>query len=244
MSNASQHLSHITTLWTLVYQAHRDEADRADAAQRLLLERYGGAVHRYLLGALRDPEAADDLFQDFCVRFLRGAFRNAERGRGRFRDFLKTAVYHLVIDYQKAKHKRTGVPLDDAELAVAPPSQVESDREFLESWRAELMDRAWIALENLEKNSGQPHFTVLRFRTDHPLLSSQELAEHLGPRLGKSLTVDAARQALHRARDKFTDLLLAEVEQSLHDPERLEEELAEIGLLTYCQSALLRRQRN
>lgn len=242
---SNQHLSRISTLWTLVHQAHAG-AENASSAQRVLMERYCGAVHRYLLGALRDEHAADDLFQEFCVRFLRGAFRNADPERGRFRDFVKTAVYHLVIDYQKRKYKLAGAPLEAAEPAVETPSLAESDRAFLESWREQLMDRTWLALDALEKKTGQPHFTVLRFRTDHPLLSSQELAEQLGPHLNKSLTVDAVRQALHRARDKFTDLLLAEVEQSLENAERgrVEEELADLGLLAYCSTALTRRYKS
>ena len=40
-----------------------------------------GAAYRYLLGAVHDPDAADDLCQDFAVRFLRGDFRRADPGR-------------------------------------------------------------------------------------------------------------------------------------------------------------------
>jgi hypothetical protein len=47
---------------------------------------YHRAVHRYLLGALRDEDAAEELFQEFALRFVRGDFRWADRGRGRFRD--------------------------------------------------------------------------------------------------------------------------------------------------------------
>jgi RNA polymerase sigma-70 factor (ECF subfamily) len=89
------HLSQIETHWTAVIRAHRAGADDGVMARAELLERYGGAVHRYLLASLRDVEAADDLAQEFALRFLRGDFKNADPGRGRFRDFLKRAVYHL-----------------------------------------------------------------------------------------------------------------------------------------------------
>jgi hypothetical protein len=51
------------------------------------------------------------------------------------------------------------------------------------------------------------------------------------------------RQTLHRAREKFADLLLEEVARELDDPtpERLEEELSELSLLDQCRAALERR---
>jgi hypothetical protein len=56
------------------------------------------------------------------------------------------------------------------------------------------------------------------------------------------LTAAGVRQALHRARQKFADLLLEEVAQSVEDPtpEHLERELVELGLFDYCRPALER----
>src|SRR5262245_63341462 len=78
-------LSRIETTWTLVFQAHQGQEPDALARQRLLL-RYRGAIYRYLLGALRDPDAAEELAQEFAVRFLQGGFRRADPQQGRFRD--------------------------------------------------------------------------------------------------------------------------------------------------------------
>jgi RNA polymerase sigma factor (sigma-70 family) len=238
----SQRLSHISTMWSLVHQAHGDKRQAATLAQDRLMARYTGAIHRYLLGALRDVDAADELFQEFAVRFLRGDFRNAEQGKGRFRSFLKTSLYHLIVDYQKRQKKQPQGLVDLEHAPVSHTSQPDSDREFMDSCRQELMERAWLALANLEQQTGQPSFTVLRFRTEHPLLASAELAEQLGSRLGKTLTVDGVRKALQRARENFVNLLLEEVIQTLDRSSRdeLEEELVALGLLSYCKSALQR----
>jgi len=238
-----QHLSHISTLWTLVRQAHADPADGGDA-RGALLERYSAAAHRYLLGALRDQEAADELFQEFALRFVRGDFRAADPDRGRFRDYLKTSLFHLIVDHQKRRQARA-LPLGpDVPEPAAPPDPSDSERDFLNSWREGLMDRTWQALEELERQTGQPHHTILRLRVEQPLLSSADLAAQVGDRLGKAFTVDGVRQALHRAREKFTDLLLEEVAGSLREPSReeLERELIDLGLWTHCRSALERRQ--
>src|SRR5690606_15089483 len=48
-------LSRIQTMWSMVQQAHRPDATRFAGAQQQMLDRYGGAVRRYALAALRDP---------------------------------------------------------------------------------------------------------------------------------------------------------------------------------------------
>ena len=69
------------------------------------------------------------------------------------------------------------------------------------------------------------------------------MAERLSARLGRPLTSTAARQAPYRAREKFSDLLLDHVAQTLEEPttDQLVEELVDLGLLDYCQPALRRR---
>jgi RNA polymerase sigma-70 factor (ECF subfamily) len=244
--NSNPRLSRISTLWTLVDQAHTGPEDAVSAAQRVLLERYAGAVHRYLLGALRDVDAADELFQEFSLRFLRGGFRNACPERGRFRDYVKTALFHLILDYKKRQGKRpASLTADVPEPSSAAAPGLEGEEEFLKHWRQELMERTWLALADVERQTGQPCYTVLHFRTSHPLLSSAELAEQVGALLHKSFTVDGVRQALHRARAKFTQLLLDQVVHSMEkpSPEDLEQELEELGLLSYCRPALEQRGR-
>src|SRR5262249_51881621 len=111
-----------------------------------------------------------------------------------------------------------------------------------ESWCDELLARAWAALASLEARTGQPFHAVLRFRADHPELRSPRMAEQLTARLGRPFTPAGVRQTLHRAREKFAELLLDEVTHFLENPtaEQLEQELLELGLLDYCRPALER----
>jgi RNA polymerase sigma factor (sigma-70 family) len=237
-----QNLNEIATHWTVVRQAHGEEA--VGAARAALMERYSGAVYRYLLGALRDRDAADDLFQDFCLRFLRGDFRNANPEKGRFRDFVKTALFHLIVDYQNRRRSAPRVlPVEAADVAAAPQGLSCSEQQFLESWRNEILGRTWQALERNSEVTGQAYFRVLRCRSNHPDLSSAELAEQLSVELGRSLKADWVRQNLRRAREQFTDLLVDELAATLEEPtrQRLEEELEDLGMLDYCREALDRR---
>jgi DNA-directed RNA polymerase specialized sigma24 family protein len=67
-----QHLSQMATAWTVLARAHEGGDASALKSRSEIVERYGAAIHRYLLGATRDPELADDLHQEFAVNFLRG----------------------------------------------------------------------------------------------------------------------------------------------------------------------------
>ena len=60
----NRRLSEISTHWTEVIQAHQASTTTAGRARSALLQRYGSAVYRYLLGALRDADAAEDLSHD------------------------------------------------------------------------------------------------------------------------------------------------------------------------------------
>src|SRR5262245_9673578 len=102
----AEHLDRITTHWTLLAGAHSGGEEAAATARRELLRRYGGAAYRYLLGALRDRDAAEELSQEFALRFIRGDFRRADPARGHFRHFVKAALCNLIIDYRKRQRRR------------------------------------------------------------------------------------------------------------------------------------------
>jgi RNA polymerase sigma-70 factor (ECF subfamily) len=243
-SRGNDNLSRIETLWSLVRQAHRRPDPAAASAQRELLERYGGAVRRYLQASVGNSEAANELFQEFATRFLSGKLAGADAQRGRFRDFVKGVLFHLITDYYRQLQKKPkALPEFHPDLAIEPPTLADADREFLAKWREEILARAWTALEDHQKRTGQPTFQVLRYRADHPDADSAAMAEALGTLLGKKLTAAGVRQMLHRSRERFADLLLDEVVHSLDNPtqEQLADELESLNLMTYCQPALQRR---
>jgi RNA polymerase sigma-70 factor (ECF subfamily) len=243
------HLSQIQTMWSMVQRAHGDHT-AVQPAQQLLLDRYGGAIHRYALAALRDEDAADEVFQEFAVKFVRGDLGGADPERGRFRAFVKTIVYRLIVDYQRRQKKRGfESPLHtnlagEVDVVTGPSAREEQeDALFRASWRDDLLARCWAKLAEAECQTGKPHHTVLRFRVDHPDVASPELATGLTEKLGKPINAGAVRVMLHRAREAFADLLLDEVSNSLADASRdeVERELIELELLEYCKPALDRR---
>jgi RNA polymerase sigma-70 factor (ECF subfamily) len=238
-------LSDISTLWSVVLQAKDDGAEAARLAQRRLLERYGGAVRRYLLGALRDPDASEELFQEFALLLVHGDLRGADRQRGRFRDFVKGVLFHLIAGHHRERRRQPHtLPPDHPEPAVEPEELPEQEDAFRASWRAELLTRSWTALEAHERETGQPYYTVLRYCADHRGVPSAQAAEELAAKLGRPLTAVGVRKTLERARRRFAELLLDEIVHTLGAPtrEQLEEELIELNLLDHCRAALEARE--
>jgi RNA polymerase sigma-70 factor (ECF subfamily) len=197
------------------------------------------------MACLGDADAADELCQEFSLRLVRGDFRNANPEKGRFRDLLKTSLYHLIIDYQK-RRQRGMAQLDPEgpEPAADSTSTFDSDRQFLAAWRADLLNKAWETLAEEEQQTGRPLHTVLYFRANNPDMRSPRLAEQLSAHLGKEVTADWVRKWLHAGRERFAEMLLAEVAASLRDPtpEAVVQELIDLELFQFCKIAVDRWQ--
>lgn len=238
MTMDEHHLSQINTTWSIVRRAHGERSTGVQPAQEEMLRRYGDAARRYLLAALRDTDAADEVYQDFALRFVRGDFRAVDPERGRFRNFLKSVLFRMVVDYfRQRKRQPRPQPLDTGLEPAAERDDARQDEEFARSWRDELLAKAWMALEQYETETGKPLYTALRLRVDRQQLRSPELAEELSAKIGRPVTAANVRVILHRARDQFAELLVNEVIHSLDSssPGELEQELAELRLLEYCR---------
>ena len=180
MDDDDLHISRIATAWSMVREAHGDHT-AVQSAQQRLLDRYGGAVRRYALSALRNEDAADEVFQEFALKFVRGDFGKADPERGRFRAFVKTVVYRLIVDYQRRAKKRVAKGRCTRTLPSRPPIRTRRTtmRCSTPVGATSCLARCWQKLADDEAQSGKPYHTVLRYRVDHPDLRSPELAAGL-----------------------------------------------------------------
>ncbi len=204
----------------------------APDAWNLLVERYLRAAYRYLVGALRDPALAEELCQEFALRFLRGDYGRASPERGRFRDYIRTSLIHLVTDFHRRRQAAPG-PLPQQ---IAAPTLPESHDAFDASWKEELLDRTWQALAE----SNAAYHAVLRAHAEQPDTQSPEMARLISQQLKKEVSADWVRKTKQRAHEKFAALLLEEVAASLEGASHaeLEQELKALDLLRYCRTAL------
>jgi len=92
---------------------------------------------------------------------------------------------------------------------------VDSDAQFLRSWREELLSRAWACLEQVERGGGQPYYSILRFRAENQATSSARwrpgsvsdsalmLPYGRGPAQGAATCPRAVRRRAHRGSGAF-----------------------------------------
>jgi RNA polymerase sigma-70 factor (ECF subfamily) len=228
-SGPHSRLDQISTRWAAV----------RDPAQFLL--RYGTAVRRYLTALVHNPDDVDEVLQDFLARGIERGFVRAEPLRGRFRDYLKTAVRNAALSHLR---RRKPIGQDEfvlQQLAAVPEMPIAADQQWEAEWRQCVLARAWQALENQQRRApGSLCHTVLQLSAEHPEEDSKSLAIRASALAGRPIRPDAFRKQVSRARRVFAELLLAEVASTLESPtpEQIEEELIDVGLMEFVREFL------
>lgn len=200
--------------------------------------RYARAIRKYVAAVVRDPHDAEEVAQDFLVRVLSKGFCPENVSRGRFRDYLKSAVRYVAISHLR---QRRPAFASEEHLAGLIQTEAEADREWTAEWRNCLLERVWQALEyHQQSKTGNLYFTVLRQYADAPETGSDTHAALLSKRLGQPIRPDAFRQQLSRARKKFAKLVVEEVRSTLQDPTRedIEAELVALELMSQVREFL------
>lgn len=235
-------LAQVTTIWTNILQA-RGGPDEADAVElRRFFSRYHRPVVNYLQSCVRDEGQAADLFQEFALKFVRGDFRSMQVRTGSFRQYLKTALLNLIRDHSSRKSRSVQL------TSGLEPATLDANwhaNSVDQALRDELLGTAWAELEQAHQSRGEIDFPVLKERVQHPELT----AEQLGSRLVEigccdSTPTDAhTRKLVQRAREEFADQLLAATSRMLGTTNwsGIEDELAQLGLLQYCERRLRER---
>ena len=222
-----------TTHWSVVLLAGQSQAPQADAALEKLCRTYWNPLYAYVRRQGHSPHDAQDLTQEFFARLLEKRYlKLATQERGRFRSFLLKSLKHFLInDWVRGQAQKRGggqkvFSLDD-EAAERSYLQQPSDQLAPES----LYDRRW-ALTLLEQ-------AMERLGTDYAAAGKRSLFERLKPLLtteGSSesyrelsaplgISESAVKVAVHRLRQRFRELVRAEVGQTVATPAEVDEEL-------------------
>jgi RNA polymerase sigma-70 factor (ECF subfamily) len=220
-----EHLTDLETSWTTIRNAHTP-GPVGESAMNDLVGRYHDAVERYLRLKLRDQNLADEVFQEFWTKLLTHKLAGADRSKGRFRDYLRTVLHRLIIDHFRVRKLQ---PLPQGDL-LDPSS---SDADFDRVWREAVIKRVWSRLETYELNTPKNRYaTVLHLRVGSPKAPIEDLAQQLSEQTGATVSPEAFRKTLQRARAKFLDLLVQELRDTIHpaEPDDIEAEIFDLGL--------------
>jgi RNA polymerase sigma-70 factor (ECF subfamily) len=231
-----------STQWTDILDARGGDTARRREALERLVETYWKPVYFLVRRRGHDAEAAKDFTQGFFTAFIEKDFlKYVDRGRGKFRIFLRTALEHYLADERDRALalKRGGtalhVSLDFAEAEVelaATAADEDPDRLFARKWAVAVMKRALDVLRADYAAAGRAvEFEVLAARlveSAGPEPSYEELARRLG------VSETDVNNRLHRLRRLYRDAIWNELRAATESDAQAEDELA--GLFTAWQA--------
>lgn len=225
-----------TTQWTLVLHAGRPDSPDAARALAVLCTSYWYPLYAFVRRQGKSAHDAQDLTQEFFARLLeKNYLAQVSREKGRFRSFLLAALKNFLanewdkVRAQKRGGDRTFVPLDataaESRYAVEPADALSPDKIFERRWALTLLDRA-IELLRAEyvKGGRGPLFDELKgcLTGDGSTVSYAELAARL------ATTEGAIKVAVHRLRQRYREVLRAEVANTVAQPGDVDDELRQL----------------
>ena len=228
-----------TTRWSLILRT-QEQGDDGHAALETLCRAYWKPLRAYLLRAGHRPADADDFTQEFFAGLLRrGSLAKLVPERGRFRNFLLVSLRHFLADERdKARAERRGggvVPISlDAESAEGQaqldvPDALTPEQVFERQWAETVLARA---RERLREECAANGRTAVYEALGPEGNDADETYAQIGPRLG--LSEEGVKSAAFRLRRRYRELIRAEVADTVHSEEELEDELRH--LLTVISS--------
>ncbi len=225
-NGAKARLDEIATEWAVIH----------DPAQ--FVRRYAPAVQSYLNAIIKNPHDAEDAAQDFFMRVAKNGFVRASKERGRFRDYLRTAVRNSAINFLKRQQGPKHARFDDVQHITSDKTMRAADETWEAQWRHCLLDRAREALARHQSRSpGNLFHTVMELLLEHPQEDAAALAERTSEIIGRTLRADAFRKQVSRARKALAKFIVQEVALTLDRPtaEELKEELIDLSLWEYVR---------
>jgi len=222
-----------TTHWSAVLSAGGLESPAAHAALTQLCQTYWYPLYCCVRRHGHSPEDAQDLTQAFFAKLLeKNQIALADRERGRFRTFLLRSLENFLrTQHRDATAQKRGGGREivswDAQLAEERYA-VEAREDFSPATRFE-MEWVGAVLEGV----------LAALRREFSASSRLELFDALEPRLwgddtstpyarigaDLNMTVVAVRVTLHRLRQRFHELLRAEIAHTVETSAEVEEEI-------------------
>lgn len=217
----------------MVLTAREGASAEADAALEKLCRTYWHPLYAFVRRRGYGAHDAQDLTQEFFARLLEKNYLGAvDRTKGKFRSFLLAALEHFLANEWRDAHaqkrggKLTFVSIDD-ESAEQPYLQVSgshlaAERLFEQQWATTLLTETVTRLrEEFIRAGKRESFEQLKIYLtgEKRELSYGQLAEKLGT------TEAGLKMSVSRMRQRFGELLRAEIADTVSSPQEVEDEL-------------------
>ncbi len=225
-----------TTRWNMVCAVGDDNSQAASTALQELCQIYWYPLYIFVRRQGHDADAAADLTQAFFADLLeRQDLRRVDPRLGKFRSFLLRALKHFLANqWDKAKAKKRGsgkspLSLDfeaaDNRYRMEPSHDQTPELIYQRQWARTLLDRVRNELRSEFVARGKGH----QFDRLEKFIAGKNDGETLVSAAAQlDMTEVAVKVALHRMRQRFGELLRAEIQQTVATSEEIQ---AEIGQL-------------
>jgi RNA polymerase sigma-70 factor (ECF subfamily) len=174
---------------------------------------------------------AQDLTQSFLVRFIdTGGFATADRERGRFRTYLLSALKHyLANEWHRGRRQKRGGGVTflewdalepEARYALEPEQSTDLEASYDREWALELIARAMSKLRVEWEAGGKTRlFGALKGSRTGDEPPRTNTARQLG------MTEGAVKVAVHRLRQRYRELLRAEIAETVNEQSEIDDEM-------------------
>lgn len=220
------------TRWSVVVEAGHGDAGAQRKAFADLYAIYWTPVYEFIRAHGWSAEDARDLTQGFfTTRFETKDIADVDKARGRFRNWLLTAVKSYLkndLAMRRALRRDPGTPLismDAPEVEGGCPVQIghpmTPERIYQQRWALVLLQQALDKLRRSYEESGQGEVfeKLLPFLVQLESDDRQTTAEQLG------MQADTFKVAVWRGQKRFHALIRAEIAETVVSKEEVEHEL-------------------
>jgi RNA polymerase sigma-70 factor (ECF subfamily) len=232
VSAQSEPAAFATTHWSIVLTA-QGRSPAADAALEKLCRTYWWPLYGFVRRNGYPPEEAQDLTQAFFARLLeRRDLETVSQEKGRLRSYLLASIRNFLSkarDREMAVKRGEGRSLVSLEDLLArertdqePAHKLSADRIYERRWALTLLEQVLTRLRAEYEAAGKlPLFDRLKelLAGESGQLSQAEIAAEL------QMSENAVKQAFHRMRHRYRQLLQEEIAHTVAAPDDVEDEL-------------------
>ena len=222
-----------TTHWSVVLTAGDGDSPKAATALADLCNTYWYPLYAYVRRKGYTPEDAHDLTQEFFLKLLtKNYLRVADRNKGKFRSFLLGSLEHFLAREWTKRHaqKRGGgqtvISLDvlDAEnrFAAEHVDTLTAEKLFDRRWATTVLDQA---MSRLREECGSNGKGNLFGQVERLLSGEKGETSYAEIALSLGMSEGSIKVAIHRLRQRYGELVRAEIAQTVIGPEEAAEEL-------------------
>jgi len=221
-----------TTHWSVVLEA-QGQSPTAQEALEKLCRVYWRPIYGFVRRQGVEPDEAKDLTQGFFALLLeRRDLDTVRKEKGRLRSYLLTSVKHFLMNERnRAMAIKRGegqrlIPLEEfrerERAGFEPADMASADHIYERHWALTVLDQVLARLGDEYRAAGKMALfdQLQKSLTDEPDRPSQaDTAHEFG------MTENAVKQACHRLRQRYRQLLREEIAHTVMVPGDIEDEL-------------------